>query len=134
MIFRIPLTGTVMREGSVWGAGLLAGDPDDPIRPIALDLGGVDWRMVDVDLDNEIMIIDVQPSEKTTEPDLDEGGKQKIDPQTGELCWIIRPRTPAEKTVILQRIQDLLTNSTKEKLYKMSGSPRLRRPFRKKKR
>jgi len=129
MMLSIPLTGTVLVEGSVHGAGALVGDDNDPIRPVDIDLGNVSWTMVDVDLENEVMIIEVEPGETVEEPDIDESGKQKVDDE-GNPVYKPRPATKEEKIGFLQHAQRLVMEHTKDELYKMSGCHRLRRPFR----
>lgn len=131
MRLTIPLTGTVLVEGSVHGAGDLTGDNKDPIRPVDIDLGNVSWTMVDVDLENEVMIIEVKPSDTISEPDLNALGKQKINPDTGKLLWISRLATEEEKTGFLQDAQRLIEMHTKGELYEMSRCSRLKRPFKK---
>lgn len=126
MRLTIPLTGTVLVEGSVWGKGELSGDPNDPIRPIAINLGNVSWRMVDIDLDNEVMIIEVEPGEKVSEP------TGEVDDE-GNPIYKVRPATDKEKQTFLQYAQGLVMNHTKNELYQMSGCSRLKRPFKGKK-
>lgn len=118
MQIAIPLTGTVLVEGSVHGAGDLRGADDDPIRPIALPLGRVSWQMVDVDLEDGVMIIDVTPDAEVYE---------RPDPNGPT---IRRPTTPAEQAEALQRVQNLVLNHTRDELYSMARQPRLKRPFR----
>ena len=125
MRLTIPLTGTVLVEGSVFGNGNLSGDPNDPIRPIDLDLGNVSWKMVDVDLDNAVMTIEVKPAEKFSE---DTG---QVDGE-GKPIYNTRPATQAEKTGFLQYAKDLIEGHTKGELYQMSGRPNLKRPHKKK--
>ena len=102
MRLEVPITGTVLIEGGVWGDGNLTGADDDPIQLININLGPVSWTMVDVDLDREVMIIEVEPNEDT-------------DPQ--------------ERPKILQDCQALILGHTKDELYAMTGEPRLKRPF-----
>jgi len=116
MKLAIPLTGTVLREGSVWGKGELVGDPSDPIRLVSIDLGKVSWRMVDVDLENEEMIVEIEPASEVKE-------------SSGEL----RPATEQEKIGFLQHAKNLIEGHTKVELYQISGSPKLKRPFKEKK-
>lgn len=126
MRLTIPLTGTVLVEGSVFGAGELSGDPNDPIRPIDINLGNVSWTMVDVDLENEIMVIEVKPvkivSEDTGQVDGD-----------GKRIFRQRLVTEEEKADSLQYAKQLVEGHTEEELYAMSKCSRLKRPFRKKK-
>ena len=122
MRLQIPLTGTVLVEGSVWGAGDLVGDPKDPIRPVDLDLGNVSWAMVDVDLENGVMVIDVEPGETVDE----KTGEKDAE---GSPVYRSRPASAGEKIGFLQHAQKLIEGHTREELYQMSGCPRLKRPF-----
>lgn len=124
MILRVPLTGTVLVEGEVNKGGYLKGDNKDPIRPVSLDLGNVSWTMVDIDFVNEEMIIDVQPAEEVNEDtgQVDEENKPIFAP---------RKTTKQEKTDFLQYARQKVEGHTKEELFAMSGSPRLKRPFKK---
>lgn len=122
MRLTIPLTGTVLVEGSVHSDGLLQGDDKDPIRPVDIDLGNVSWKMVDIDLDNEVMIIEVAPAEEFDE---DTG---QVDAENKPI-YIRRKATEQEKQGFLQHAQGLVMNHTKEELYAMSKLPRLKRPF-----
>ncbi|GAI78627.1 unnamed protein product [marine sediment metagenome] len=122
MRLTLPLTGTVLVEGSVWGAGDLIGDNSDPIRPIPIDLGNVSWRMVDIDLENEVMVIEVEPSKEISEDtgQLD-GGDNPL--------YKSRKSTEQEKLGFLQHAQDLIMSHTRDELYQMSKCHRLKRPF-----
>lgn len=122
MRLSVPLTGTVLVEGAVHGSGDLVGDPNDPIRPILLDLGEVSWTMIDVDLDNGLMIIEVTANNKTAD--------ETSDP-VGDGRYIkTRPTTAAEKIKCLQDCQAAVMGHTKEELYAMTGESPLKRPFR----
>lgn len=125
MKLTIPLTGTVLAEGSVHGAGDLMGDENDPIRPIDIDLGNVSWIMVDVDLENEVMIIEVEPEDTIGEP------TGETDLGTGEPIYRRRITSEQEKAAFLQHAQKLIETHTKGELYQMSGCSRLNRPLRK---
>lgn len=122
MILTIPLTGTVLLEGEVHGKGNLVGDPDDPIRPIDLDLGNVSWRMVDIDLDNEVMVIEVEAGEKVSEPT---GATSDEDVS----IHITRLATKKEKAGFLKYARELINNRTKDELYTLANCPKLKRPF-----
>lgn len=126
MRLTIPLTGTVLVEGSVWGEGKLSGDPNDPIRPIDLNLGNVSWTMVDVDLENNEMVIEVSPAEEIDE---DTGQKDT----EGNPIYVRRRATEQEKAGFLQYAKDLIEGHTKDELYTMSRCSRLKRPFKGKK-
>ncbi len=124
MRLKIPLTGTVLVEGTVFGEGKLSGDPADPIRPIDIDLGNVSWKMVGVDLDNEEMEIDVMPAEKISEPT----GENDTE---GNPIYTSRATTQQEKAGFLQHAQDLINTRTKDELYALAKLPKLKRPFKK---
>ena len=123
MKLTIPLTGTVLVEGSVWGSGDLTGDDNDPIRPVDINLGNVSWTMVDVDLDNEVMVIEVSPAEVVEEPT----GKRDAE---GNPIYRSRPATDEEKRGFLRHAQELVMSHTRDELYAMSGCHKLKRPFR----
>lgn len=124
MLLAVPLTGTVIVEGSILD-GKLEGDDKDSIRPIDIDLGNVSWTLVDVDLENEVMEIEVSPAEE-------------IDEDTGQLdgenkpIYMRRKTTEQEKQGFLQYARQLIEGHTKDELYQMSKSPRLKRPFKEK--
>lgn len=116
MRLTIPLTGTVLVENP------LSGDPNNPVRPIDIDLGNVSWTMVDIDLENTVMIIEVSPSEQ-------------IDKDTGDVdtngnpIYKRRQATEREKMDFLWKAQCLVMEHTKDELYQMSGCSKLKRPF-----
>ena len=122
MILTIPLTGTVLVEGSVLRDGLLKGSPDDPIRLIDINLGNVSWTMVDIDMGEEVMIIEVNPAE-----DLDEDTGQ-VDGE-GKPIYLRRPTTEQEKEDFLQHARQLVEGKTKDELYVISKSSKIKRPF-----
>jgi hypothetical protein len=115
MRLTIPLTGTVL-DGS------LTGDPNDPIRPIDIDLGNVSWQMVDVDLENEVMVIEVTPAEEFSEDTGEKDGE-------GNPIYRTREATEGEKIGFLQNAYRLIMEHSKDELYTMSGNHRLKRPF-----
>ena len=122
MRLAVPLTGTVIREGSVFGNGLLKGSPDDPIRLIDINLGHVSWTMVDVDTENEVMVIEVSPEETVSE---DTG---EVD-HNGDNIFSIRQATKEEKEGFLLYARQLVEGKTKTELYEISKSPKLKRPL-----
>lgn len=121
----IPITGTVLVEGSL-ADGSLTGDNNDPIRPVSLDLGNVSWKMVDVDLKNEVMIIEVEPGGIVSEPTGELGAGNKP-------VYRTRPATAEEKLGFLQHARHLIESHTKDELYQMSGCSRLKRPLKREK-
>lgn len=127
MKLTIPLTGTVLVEGDVFGKGDLKGDDKDSIRPVDIDLGNVSWTMVDIDLENEVMEIEVSPADILSEPDLDASGKQKKD-KDGNLLYRSREATEQEKAGFLEYARNLIEGHTKEELYSISKCPKLKKP------
>lgn len=99
----IPLTGTVVNYDPP------KGDPNDPIRLIEIDLGNVSWELVNLDLENEVAEIEVAPGEQ-----LEEAGE-------------IRPATEVEKQSFLTYAQELIYGKTKDELYSISKSERLKK-------
>jgi len=122
MRLAIPLTGTILTENP------LSGDPNDPIRPVDIDLGNVSWRMLELNLDDEVMVIEVEPADNVPEPELDTQGRQKVD-ESGNPIYRKRKATEQEKLGFLQYARDLIFNHTKDELYKMGKNTKLRRPF-----
>ncbi len=134
MRLKIPLTGTVVREGSVWGDGKLVGDPNDPIRLVDIDLGNVSWRMVDVDLENEEMEIEVIPSEVIAIPTGRFHTVEELDAEHNPIqvereIYEERLATGQEKAGFLQHARDLIEGHTKDELYTMSKCSKLKKPF-----
>jgi len=120
MRLSLPLTGTVLIEGDVRH---IIGDPEDPIRAININLGSVSWKLVDIDLENEVMVVEARPTEEVDEPtgEVDGGGEP--------ICRC-RKTTAQEKTAFLQHAKHLIEGHTKDELHAMSKCPRLKRPFR----
>ena len=109
MRMTMPITGTVKEEKPY-----IAGDENDPIRMIDINLGNVSWRLVSLDLENEAMEIEVKPSETIND------------------AGIIRPTTIQEKTQFIEAVRNWsLERMPKEALYALSKSPYLKNPFKK---
>lgn len=125
MRLTIPLTGTVLSEGTL-ANGKLSGDPNDPIRPIDIDLGNVSWTVVAVDLENEEMEIEVEPGEKVSELT----GENDTE---GNPIYRTRGATQGEKAGFLQHAKHLIESHTKDELYAMAKCPKLNRPLKEKK-
>ena len=123
MRLTVPITGTVLVEGEVQGKGNLVGDPKDPIRPVPIDLGNVSWTMIDVDLENETMIIEVQPALVVSE-EIGEGDS------AGKSIGTRRNTTGQERAGFLQYARNLVEGHTKDELRAMGKAARLNRPFR----
>ena len=116
MRLSIPLTGTVLVENP------LVGDDNDPVRPIDIDLGNVSWTAMGIDLENEVMVIEVEPADTVDEPTGEVDGE-------GNPVYRLRPATAEEKAGFLQHAQGLIMEHTKDEPYEMSGCARLKRPF-----
>ena len=121
MRLTVPITGTVSVEGSAFGDGKLEGDPSDPIRLIDIDLGNVSWTMVDIDIENEVMIIEVEPAKTVPE---DTG---QVDGD-GDPIFNMRAATAQEKAGFLNQARGLVEGKSKAELLSMSKSARLKRP------
>ncbi len=118
MRMKVPITGTVKER-----VPYVSGDPDDPIRIIDIALGNVSWRLVELDLENELMEIEVTPDEEVNEP------TGEVDPE-GKPITIRRKSTEMEKQSFLNRARDFsVERKTKGELYALSNSPRLKNPF-----
>ncbi len=119
MRMKIPITGTVKGVEPH-----ISGDLNDPISMISLDLGDVSWTLINLDLDAEEMEIEVTPSPST---DYDTG---QVDGE-GKPIFAQRPATEEEKHNRREAALNLsLSRMSKQALYALSGSPRLKNPFR----
>lgn len=129
MKLSIPLTGTLVsydpKLAKYGGSSGITGDLNDPIKPVPIDLGNVSWKIISVDLDNEMTEIEVSPAEFISE---DTG---QVDGQ-GEPIYTTRKATGQEKVGFIQHARDMVEGKTKDKLYEISKSPRLKRSFKKK--
>ena len=112
----VPITGTVINDNPV------AGDPDDPIRLINVNLGNVSWKLVRLDLVNDLADIEVTPGETTDE------ATDSFDAE-GKPIYRTRPTTQAERLQYLNDLKKVIDQHTKEELYAMSKSARLKKPF-----
>lgn len=120
MRLKIPITGTVLDydqvAGQIDGIGVV-GDPNDPVKPVDINLGNVSWRLVTIDLENDLAEIEVSSGEKISI--LKDGGN----PDNPD-DWISRPATQAEKQGFLNDARKLVQDHTKDELYAMSKSKR----------
>lgn len=123
MRLRVPITGTVISYdpalAKLDGIGI-SGDPNDPVRLVPVNLGNVSWRLVSIDLDNEVAEIEVTAGEDTlyNTGEVDKNGKPIINS---------RPATFKEKEAFLKYASNLINNHTKDELYSISKSPRLKK-------
>jgi len=121
MRLKVPITGKVLEydpvAGQIDGIGVV-GDPDDPVKPVDIHLGNVSWRLVAIDLENDLAEIEVSPGENINV--LKDGG----DPQKPE-DWSSRAATPVEKQSFLDNAKSAVESYTKDELYTMSKSKRL---------
>lgn len=121
MRLKVPITGTVLdydpKAGQIDGIGVV-GDNNDPVKPININLGNVSWRLVTIDLENDLAEIEVSPGENISI--LKDGGN----PDNPE-DWTSRPATAQEKQGFLNYARDVIEGHTKEELYAISGSRRL---------
>lgn len=100
------------------------GDPDDPIRLVELNLGNVSWQLIKLDLDEDVAEIEVLPGELIAEDTGEVDGE-------GKPIYAMRPATNKEKQAFLNYARTLIQGHTKEELYNMSGSAKLKKPKKK---
>ena len=129
MRLKIPMTGTVTDFGpecyKLDGIGI-SGDNNDPVRPVGVNLGGVSWRLVSIDLETDLMEVEAEAPEKIDVPMLDIEGKPVL--EDGKPKFLNRPTTPAEKGQILANAQHILESHTVDELYALTGDKRLVKP------
>lgn len=120
----MPITGRVLdydpKAGQIDGIGV-DGDNNDPVKIINISLGNVSWRLVTIDLVDDLAEIEVSPGERINI--LKDGGN----PDNPE-DWISRPATDEEKQGFLDYARDAIEKHTKDELYDISGSKRLVKP------
>lgn len=121
MRLKVPVTGTVKEYDSV-AAGIdgigVAGDNNDPVKLVGVDLGNVSWRLVTIDLENDLAEIEVKPGERINI--LKDGGN----PDNPE-DWISRVATRQEKQGFLDYARNQVESHTADELYTMSKAKRL---------
>ncbi|GAI30241.1 unnamed protein product, partial [marine sediment metagenome] len=83
-------------------------------------LGNVSWLLDHIDLENEVAVIDVTPSEHVV---------VQIGKHDDKPIYEHRKATVKEKQDALLKVQDLIYNHTKDELYAMSKCHKLERPF-----
>lgn len=115
MNISIPLTGTLISYQPTLG------DLHDPVRPIELNLGNVSWRLISLDLEYDLALVEVTAAE---EQDFDTG---RLD-QDSKPIYERRRLTEAQKQGLLDNVKSLLLDNSVDKLYELSKSPRLRKP------
>ncbi len=124
MRLKIPLTGAVLDydilAAKYDGIGVV-GDNNDPVKPVEISLGNVSWRLVTIDLVNDLAEIEVSPAENINV--LKSGGNPD-NPND----WTSRATTEMEKQGFLDNAKTLVESHTKDELYTMSKSKRLVKP------
>lgn len=114
----MPITGTVTEIKP-----FIAGDPNDPICPVAVDLLNVSWVLVNIDLEAEEVEIEITPKQETMY------ATGEVDGQ-GQPIFSMRPTTQKERNAFIEQARDhSLERMSKQALYELSGSPRLKNPF-----
>lgn len=120
MRLKVPLTGRVLDydilAAKYDGIGVV-GDPNDPVEPIAINLGHVSWRLVTIDLINDLAEIEVSPAENINV--LKDGNLKD---------WTSRASTPIERQGFLDNAKSLVESHTVDELYTMSKAKRLVKP------
>lgn len=120
MRLRVPITGTVLdydpAAGQIDGIGV-DGDNNDPVKLVNISLGNVSWRLVTIDLENDLAEIEVSPGKHISI--LKDGGN----PDNPD-DWISRPATEQEKQGFLDFARNQVESHTKDELYDISKSKR----------
>lgn len=121
MRLKIPITGKVLeydpKAGQIDGIGVI-GDNNNPVKIVNISLGNVSWRLVTIDLENDLAEIEVSPGERSSL--LKDGGN----PDNPE-DWTSRPATEEEKQGFLDYAKNLIESHTVDELYAITNSTRL---------
>ena len=124
MRLKVPVTGRVLDydpvAGQLDGLGVI-GDPNDPVRLVNINLGNVSWRLVSIDIENDLAEIEVTPGKYISI--VKDGGTPD---NPGD--WVSRPATKKEKQEFLDNVKQIIESKTTDELYAMSGSRRLVKP------
>ena len=119
MIVKVPITGRVIGfDPESMG---IVGDPNDPVRVIPLNLGNVSWRLISIDLENDLMEIEVTPADSIFIPELDANKNFVLD-QNGLQKGVMHKTTEAEKQRFLNEVKALVEGKTREELYSLAGA------------
>lgn len=125
MKVRIPLTGKVTEYhpelDGLSPSGGISGDLDNPIKPIPINLGNVSWKLVGIDLENDLAEIEVEPSDIIS---VDTG---KLDGE-GNPIYETREATEQEKQGFLDYAKNQVESHTVDELYTMTKAKRLVKP------
>lgn len=130
MILKIPMTGTVIDfdpECYKLDSIGISGDPADPVRVVNLDLGGIAWHLVSIDLENDLMEVEAEAPQEVVLPMLDSNGEPVLDTD-GTPRFSRMTLTPAEKQQILINAQHILESKTADEIYSLTGDRRLVKP------
>jgi hypothetical protein len=92
---------SVPLTGTLISYNPMIGDQHDPVRPVELNLGDVSWQLISLDLERDLALIEVTPS-----PALSDIDKRKC----------------------LENIKSLLLTKSADDLYKLTKSPKLKKP------
>lgn len=124
------MTGTVTDFNpdacKIDGIGV-SGHLDDPVRPVPLDLGNVAWRLVGINLEDDLMEVEIEAPENISVPSFDSKGKPILDGK-GKQLMVRRPATNEEKQALLNNAQHLIESSSADELYAQTKAPRLSKP------
>jgi len=101
-----------------------ASDDDDPIRPINIDLGNVSWKLVSLDLEHDLALIDITPADEEDAPTGQLNGQ-------GKQIMKVRSLTAEDKQALLDNVKNMIQNKSMDELYRISKSARLKKPINK---
>ena len=121
MRIKIPLTGTVTGFDAdcykLDNIGI-SGDRNDPVRPVPIDLGGVAWHLISVDLETDMAEIEIEAPESIDE--LKSGGnpEKPEDYTNGKL-------TAPERQAILDNAETVSKSKAPDEFYTLTGAKKL---------
>ena len=117
MRLKVPIIGTVIGfnadAAKLDGIGI-SGHPDDLVR-IALDIGNVSWKLVSIDLVNDLAEVEVSPEHFVS---IDSG----LVDSKGNPIYNARPTTPIEEQGFLNDAQNRVANYKADSVRKLVKS------------
>ena len=136
MRLKVPMTGTVLEydpvAAQIDGLGV-AGDNNDPVKLIDINLGNVSWRLMSLDLENDLAGIEITPSEIICIPTgvfrmVDTFDENENPISLEREIHETRLATAQEKHDSLVYAKNAIESHTVDELYTMTNSARLVKP------